>query len=309
MNPILSIKSVSKTYKNGLKALSKISVEIPKGEIFALLGPNGAGKTTLISAICGIIRQTEGQILVKNFDTINDWRHTRSLIGLVPQELTLDYFETVWGSVTFTRGLFGRPANPKYLEWLLNELTLSEKLNEPVSHLSGGMKRRVLIAKALSYEPEIIFLDEPTAGVDVSLRKNLWSLIKRLREKGTTVILTTHYIEEAEEIADRIGIINFGSLLLAEDKKLLMQKMGKKKLIVKLKQKLHSLPKTLSEFNLEIGEDGKSVAFNYDRNAGRTGITKMLSALNEHKIIISDLETKQSKLEEIFLTLVNERKK
>ena len=309
MNPILSIKSVSKTYKNGLKALSKISVEIPKGEIFALLGPNGAGKTTLISAICGIIRQTEGQILVKNFDTINDWRHTRSLIGLVPQELTLDYFETVWGSVTFTRGLFGRPANPKYLEWLLNELTLSEKLNEPVSHLSGGMKRRVLIAKALSYEPEIIFLDEPTAGVDVSLRKNLWSLIKRLREKGTTVILTTHYIEEAEEIADRIGIINFGSLLLAEDKKLLMQKMGKKKLIVKLKQKLDSLPKTLSEFNLEIGEDSKSVAFNYDRNAGRTGITKMLSALNEHKIIISDLETKQSKLEEIFLTLVNERKK
>ena len=309
MNPILSIKSVSKTYKNGLKALSKISVEIPKGEIFALLGPNGAGKTTLISAICGIIRQTEGQILVKNFDTINDWRHTRSLIGLVPQELTLDYFETVWGSVTFTRGLFGRPANPKYLEWLLNELTLSEKLNEPVSHLSGGMKRRVLIAKALSYEPEIIFLDEPTAGVDVSLRKNLWSLIKRLREKGTTVILTTHYIEEAEEIADRIGIINFGSLLLAEDKKLLMQKMGEKKLIVKLKQKLDSLPKTLSEFNLEIGEDSKSVAFNYDRNAGRTGITKMLSALNEHKIIISDLETKQSKLEEIFLTLVNERKK
>ena len=236
MDTILSVSAVSKTYKNGFEALNNISLEIPKGEIFALLGPNGAGKTTLISSICGIIRQSDGYIEVKGLDTIKDWRQTRKLIGLVPQELTLDNFETVWDALSFSRGLFGKSQDEDYLKWILNALSLYEKKDESIIRLSGGMKRRVLIAKALSHNPELIFLDEPTAGVDVSLRKSMWSLVQELRKTGATVILTTHYIEEAEEIADRIGIIDNGKLLLVEDKNILMNKMGKRQLIVYVKE-------------------------------------------------------------------------
>ncbi len=225
---VIKIKSVSKQYKNGFLALKDISLKIHKGEIFALLGPNGAGKTTLISAICGIIRQSSGQIIVNEFDTIKDWRKTRKIIGLVPQELTLDNYETVWDALKFSRGLFGKSTDKSYLEWVLNSLSLWEKRNDSIIQLSGGMKRRVLIAKALAHDPSIIFLDEPSAGVDVSLRRNMWELVQNLKENGTTVILTTHYIEEAEEIADRVGIINNGEILLVEDKKFLMKKMGKK---------------------------------------------------------------------------------
>ena len=305
MEKVLTVNKVSKTYKNGFKALKNVSLEIPKGEIFALLGPNGAGKTTLISAICGIIRQTRGEIKVKNFDTIVNWRQTRKLIGLVPQELTLDNYETVWDALAFSRGLFAKPQDKNYLEWILNALALYDKKDESIIRLSGGMKRRVLIAKALSHNPELIFLDEPTAGVDVSLRKSMWQLVQELRCNGATVILTTHYIEEAEEIADRIGIINSGELLLVEEKKKLMSKMGKKQLIVYLKEKIQGLPKSLSQFDLKIHETGSAVVFTYNKNASRTGITRMLSALSDNGIVIKDLQTYQSSLEEVFLSLIN----
>ena len=309
MNKILCLNSVSKTYKNGFIALRNISVDVPKGEIFALLGPNGAGKTTLISSICGIIRQTEGQIKVKGFDTIMDWRQTRQLIGLVPQELTLDNFESVWDAMSFSRGLFGKPLDKNYLEWILNELSLYDKKDESIIRLSGGMKRRVLIAKALSHNPELIFLDEPTAGVDVSLRKSMWKLVKELRNTGATVILTTHYIEEAEEIADRIGIIDRGKLLLVEDKSKLMNKMGRRQLIVYLNGKMTSIPKELAQFNLELQEKGNAVVFTYDKNANRTGITRMLSALSENNIIVKDLQSYQSTLEQVFLSFIDQNKK
>ena len=309
MSKILSITNVSKTYRNGFTALSNVSIDIPKGEIFALLGPNGAGKTTLISSVCGIIKQTEGQIKVKGFDTITDWRQTRQLIGLVPQELTLDNFESVWDAVAFSRGLFGKPPDTAYLKWILSALSLYDKRDESIIRLSGGMKRRVLIAKALSHNPELIFLDEPTAGVDVSLRKSMWQLVQELRGTGATVILTTHYIEEAEEIADRIGIIDKGELILIEDKNKLMNKMGKRQLIVFLKEKITTIPKSLTKFDLKICENGTAVIFTYDKNANRTGITRMLSALSENNIIVKDLETSQSTLEEVFLSLINKAKK
>ncbi len=308
MNTILSVDKVSKTYKNGFDALKDVSIEIPKGEIFALLGPNGAGKTTLISAICGIVKQTEGQILIKGFDTISDWRKTRKLIGLVPQELTLDNFETVWDALSFSRGLYGKSPDEPYLKWILNALSLYEKKNESIIRLSGGMKRRVLVAKALSHNPELIFLDEPTAGVDVSLRKSMWELIQELRKTGTTVILTTHYIEEAEEIADRIGIIDKGKLLLVEGKKKLMNKMGKRRLIVDIKNKIKVLPQSLNEFDLQINKSGTAIIYNYDKNANRTGITRMLSALYDNNITVKDLQTHQSSLEEVFLSFISEYK-
>ena len=309
MDAILSVNSVSKTYKNSFKALNNISLEIPKGEIFALLGPNGAGKTTLISTICGIIRQSNGHIKVKGLDTIRNWRQTRQLIGLVPQELTLDNFETVWDAVLFSRGLFGKSPDKDYLEWILNSLSLYEKKDESIIRLSGGMKRRVLIAKALSHNPELIFLDEPTAGVDVSLRKSMWNLVQELRQTGATVILTTHYIEEAEEIADRIGIIDNGKLLLVEDKNTLMTKMGKRQLIVYVKKKIQIIPKSLSKFKLQIHATGEAVIYTYDKNANRTGITRMLNALYENNIIVKDLQTHQSSLEEVFLSFINKDEK
>ena len=309
MDTILSVNSVSKTYKNSFKALNNISLEIPKGEIFALLGPNGAGKTTLISTICGIIRQSDGHIKVKGLDTIRNWRQTRQLIGLVPQELTLDNFETVWDALSFSRGLFGKSPDKDYLEWILNALSLYEKKDESIIRLSGGMKRRVLIAKALSHNPELIFLDEPTAGVDVSLRKSMWNLVQELRQTGATVILTTHYIEEAEEIADRIGIIDNGKLLLVEDKNTLMTKMGKRQLIVYVKTRIEKIPKLLSEFKLQIHDTGEAVIYTYDKNANRTGITRMLNALSENNIIVKDLQTHQSSLEEVFLSFINKDQK
>ena len=290
-------------------ALKNVSINIPKGEIFALLGPNGAGKTTLISSICGVIKQTEGQIKVKGFDTITDWRQTRQLIGLVPQELTLDNFESVWDAVSFSRGLFGKPPDPAYLKWILNALSLYDKKDESVIRLSGGMKRRVLIAKALSHNPELIFLDEPTAGVDVSLRKSMWQLVQELRGNGATVVLTTHYIEEAEEIADRIGIIDKGELFLIEDKNKLINKMGKRQLIVYIKDTITTIPKSLTKFDLKIYDNGTAVIFTYEKNATQTGITKMLSALSESNIIVKDLQTYQSTLEEVFLSLINKAKK
>ena len=290
-------------------ALKNVSINIPKGEIFALLGPNGAGKTTLISSICGVIKQTEGQIKVKGFDTITDWRQTRQLIGLVPQELTLDNFESVWDAVSFSRGLFGKPPDPAYLKWILNALSLYDKKDESVIRLSGGMKRRVLIAKALSHNPELIFLDEPTAGVDVALRKSMWQLVQELRGNGATVVLTTHYIEEAEEIADRIGIIDKGELFLIEDKNKLINKMGKRQLIVYIKDTITTIPKSLTKFDLKIYDNGTAVIFTYEKNATQTGITKMLSALSESNIIVKDLQTYQSTLEEVFLSLINKAKK
>ena len=304
MSKILCVNKVSKTYKNGFKALDNLSLEIPKGEIFALLGPNGAGKTTLISSVCGLIKQTKGLITVNGFETINDWRQTRRLIGLVPQELTLDNYETVWDSMSFSRGLFGKNKDRNYLEWILNALSLYDKKDEPIIRLSGGMKRRVLIAKALSHNPELLFLDEPTAGVDVSLRKSMWQLVKELRRTGATIILTTHYIEEAEEIADRVGIINKGKLLLIEDKTKLMNKMGKRQLTVYLKKKINKVPKSLASFNLEIDKSGLAVVYTYDTNANRTGISRMLSALSRNNIILKDLHTDQSSLEEVFLSLI-----
>ena len=309
MDTLLSIHKVSKTYKNGYKALNKISLQIPKGEIFALLGPNGAGKTTLISSICGIVRQDEGHIKVKTFDTIIDWRQTRELIGLVPQELTLDNFETVWDALSFSRGLFGKPPDTAYLKWILNALSLYDKRNESIIRLSGGMKRRVLVAKALAHNPELIFLDEPTAGVDVALRKRMWELVQELRRGGATVILTTHYIEEAEEIADRIGIIDKGILLLVEDKIKLMNKMSKRQLIVFVKNKIQTIPKSLNQFDLQLHETGAAVIYTYNKNASRTGITRMLSALSENKIIVKDLQTHQSSLEEVFLSFINKDQK
>ncbi len=306
MEPILTINSVGKTYKNGQVALNKISLQVNKGEIFALLGPNGAGKTSLISSVCGIIRQSSGKITVHGFDTIMHWRKTRKLIGLVPQELMLDIFESVWDSLNFSRGLFGKAPDKEYLEWLLCSLSLMDKKDEPIFRLSGGMKRRALIAKALAHQPELIFLDEPTAGVDVSLRKNMWQLVQELRQSGATIILTTHYIEEAEEIADRIGIINKGKLLLVEDKKTLIKKMGIRQLRVFVKEKIKTIPQTLAKYNLELSDDGKSILYTYDKNANRTGIIRVLSSLSNNGIIIKDLMTHQSSLEEVFLSLIKD---
>ena len=308
MKHILEIEQVSKKFEKNVFALNKVNLSIEEGEIFALLGPNGAGKTTLISSICGIINQTEGKISVKGFDTISNWRKCRSLIGLVPQELTLDSFETVWSTVSLSRGLFGKAPNKSYLEWVLKSLSLLDKKNTKITALSGGMKRRVLIAKALCHEPKILFLDEPTAGVDVSLRKDMWELVKELRKKGVTIILTTHYIEEAEAISDRIGIIDKGKLLLVEEKNKLIEKMGKKELVIELQAPLERVPENLKKFNLSFSKEKKIIKFYFDRSSQKSEIAKLLSELEKNNFIINDLRTKESNLEEIFLKLVEKRK-
>jgi ABC-2 type transport system ATP-binding protein len=295
MQPIISVRNLSKTYASGFQALKGINLEIRCGEIFALLGPNGAGKTTLISIICGIVNSTEGA-----------YRTTRSKIGLVPQELTTDAFETVWATVSFSRGLFGKRPNPGYIEKLVKDLSLWDKKDSKISTLSGGMKRRVLIAKALSHEPQILFLDEPTAGVDVERRRDMWRIMRSLRATGVTIILTTHYIDEAEEMADRIGVINKGVIILVEDKAELMRKLGKKQLTLQLQSKRESIPAELAAYGLELSADGSEVVFKYDTRGERTGITALLHDLNAAGIRFKDLNTKQSSLEEIFVSLVRE---
>lgn len=304
MKNIIEIKNINKIYAGGFQALKDINLSIKEGEIFALLGPNGAGKTTLISTICGIVTPTEGTIKVADFDIEKDYRQTRSMIGLVPQELTTDAFETVWATVSFTRGLFGKKANPDYIEKVLKSLSLWAKKDNKLMTLSGGMKRRVLIAKALSHEPKVLFLDEPTAGVDVELRKDMWNIVRDLRTSGVTIILTTHYIEEAEEMADRIGVINNGEIILVEDKTELMQKLGKKQLSLELTQSLDEIPPSLKEFELELNDVGNALTYTYDTTKERTGITTMLNAISESQIKFKDLNTKQSSLEEIFVELV-----
>ncbi len=304
MQPIVSIKDLSKTYQSGFQALKKISLDIEKGEILALLGPNGAGKTSLISIICGIVSASSGTVAVNDFDNVSDYRKTRELIGLVPQELTLGQFDTVWNTIRFSRGLFGKKKDDAYLEQLLKDLSLFDKKNEELRALSGGMKRRVLIAKALSHEPEILFLDEPTAGVDVELRKDMWNLVRRLRESGVTIILTTHYIEEAEEIADRIGIISNGELLLVEDKQTLMHDLGKKQLIVELKEVAAAIPQSLSAYDLTLSDDGNRRTYTYDTMSDSTGITALLQNIHSSGLALKDLQIKQSSLEDIFVDLV-----
>jgi ABC-2 type transport system ATP-binding protein len=304
MPSAISVQNLSKTYKTGFEALKNVSLEIAQGEIFALLGPNGAGKTTLISVICGIVNPTSGSVKANGFDIAADYRKTRALIGLVPQELTTDAFETVWATVSFSRGLFGLPANPAHIEKTLKSLSLWDKRDDKIMTLSGGMKRRVLIAKALSHEPQILFLDEPTAGVDVNLRRDMWSLVRELRETGVTIILTTHYIEEAEEMADRVGVINRGEIILIEEKRKLMQKLGKKQLKLHLGQTLKAIPPKLAKHDLSLSDDGRDLVYTYDATKGRTGITALLADLKAAKIVFSDMETKQSSLEDIFVSLV-----
>ena len=304
MQPIIAISKLSKTYASGFQALKGIDLTINKGEIFALLGPNGAGKTTLISIICGIVSPSEGTILADGHDITVEFRAARSKIGLVPQELTTDAFETVWATVSFSRGLFGKPADPAHIEKILRDLSLWDKRNSPIRTLSGGMKRRVMIAKALSHEPQILFLDEPTAGVDVELRRDMWDVVRALRDNGVTIILTTHYIEEAEEMADRIGVIDKGRIILVEDKRALMQKLGQKRLTVLLQQKLDHIPPELSAYGLELKADGLELVYTYDTQGERTGITDLLSTLRSAGVTFKDLQTTQSSLEEIFVNLV-----
>jgi ABC-2 type transport system ATP-binding protein len=305
MNTILSISNLHKTYQSGFQALKGINLEIAKGEIFALLGQNGAGKTTLISIICGIVNPSSGQILVDGNDIIKDYREARELIGLVPQELSTDSFETVWNTVTFSRGLYGKAPNPALIEKTLKDLSLWDKRNNKIMMLSGGMKRRVMIAKALSHEPKILFLDEPTAGVDVSLRKDMWNLVKILKNNGTTVILTTHYIEEAEEMADRIGIIRSGELIMVDDKLALMNKLGKKELTLQLQHPLENLPKELDLTGLVLSEDKCELTYHFDTNDEDIDIALLLQKISNLGIVFKDLYTKQSSLEEIFVNLVN----
>lgn len=306
MPTIISIKNLSKTYATGHQALNNVDLDIKSGEILALLGPNGAGKTTLISAICGIVSPSSGTVSVNGFDNITEFRQARRLIGLVPQELTLGAFETVWNTINFSRGLFGKKKDYAYIEQLLKDLSLWDKKESEIRALSGGMKRRVLIAKALSHEPNILFLDEPTAGVDVELRKDMWNIVRKLRESGVTIILTTHYIEEAEEIADRIGVINKGELLLIEDKFTLMQNLGKKQLIIELKEATSELPKSLNNYNLELSSDGKYLTYTYDTKGESTGITALLQDINNAGLSLKDLQIEQSSLEDIFVDLVKE---
>jgi ABC-2 type transport system ATP-binding protein len=305
MNTILSISNLHKTYQSGFQALKGINLEITKGEIFALLGQNGAGKTTLISIICGIVNPSSGQILVDGNDIIKNYREARELIGLVPQELSTDSFETVWNTVTFSRGLYGKAPNPALIEKILKDLSLWDKRNNKIMMLSGGMKRRVMIAKALSHEPKILFLDEPTAGVDVSLRKDMWNLVKILKNNGTTVILTTHYIEEAEEMADRIGIIRSGELIMVNDKLALMNKLGKKELTLQLQHPLENLPKELDLPGLVLSEDKCELTYHFDTNDEDIDIASLLQKISNLGIVFKDLYTKQSSLEEIFVNLVN----
>ena len=308
MKPIISVKDLSKSYASGFKALSGIDLDIRRGEIFALLGPNGAGKTTLIGIICGILVPTQGKVTVDGHDIIKDYRAARSLIGLVPQELHTDAFESVWATVSFSRGLFNKPKNPAYVEKVLRALSLWDKKDNKIMTLSGGMKRRVLIAKALSHEPQILFLDEPTAGVDVELRKDMWQVVRDLRDSGVTIILTTHYIEEAEDMADRIGVINKGEIILVEDKNELMRKLGQKQLALHLQKKLDAVPADLSAYNLKLAADGMELVFTYDSQVERTGITGLLTDLYRAGIRFRDLQTTQSSLEDIFVGLVSDRR-
>ena len=304
MQPILSVKNVSKTYASGFSALQSIDLEIRKGEILALLGPNGAGKTTLISIVCGIVTASSGQVTVDGHDIVRDYRVSRSLIGLVPQELTTDAFETVWDTVSFSRGLFGRAPDPAHIEKTLKALSLWDKKDNRIRTLSGGMKRRVMIAKALSHEPQILFLDEPTAGVDVELRRDMWQLVRELRATGVTIILTTHYIEEAEEMADRIGIIAKGRLLLVEDKTELMQKLGKKQVTLLLQDKIAEVPAALHDYELTLSPDGNELTYTYDTRSQARGIVDFMKHVNDAGIPFKDLRTRQSSLEDIFVSLV-----
>jgi len=306
MKPVISIQNVVKSYASGLQALQPINLQIDKGEIFALLGPNGAGKTTLINIICGIVTASGGTVLADGHDIVRDYRAARTLIGLVPQELSTDAFETVWATVCFSRGLYGRAPNPAFIEGLLRDLSLSDKRNNKIMTLSGGMKRRVMIAKALSHEPEILFLDEPTAGVDVELRRDMWALVRSLRDKGVTIILTTHYIEEAEEMADRIGVINKGALILVEEKKELMKKLGKKQLTLHLKEPLRQIPIELAAWGLELKADGHDLVYTVD-GGNNIDISSLLKRMSELLIVIKDLQTHQSSLEDIFVELVSVR--
>jgi ABC-2 type transport system ATP-binding protein len=308
MQPIISVTNLSKTYKSGFSALKGVDLSIRRGEIFALLGPNGAGKTTLISIICGLVNPSSGQVLADGHDIVTDYRAARAKIGLVPQELTTDAFETVWSTVNFSRGLFGKRRNPALVEQVLKDLTLWDKRDTQIRMLSGGMKRRVLIAKALAHEPQILFLDEPTAGVDVELRQDMWKLVRGLQERGVTIILTTHYIEEAEEMADRIGVISKGEIILVEEKAELMRKLGRKQLTLSLQEPLASVPPALASYNLALEAEGNELVYTYDTKAERTGITALLQDLSQANIRFKDLHTSQSSLEDIFVSLVRDRR-
>ena len=307
MDSIISIKDLSKIYNSGFEALKNVNLEIKKGEIIALLGPNGAGKTTLISTICGIVSPSSGTVTVDGFDIISDFRKTRAMIGLVPQELTLGAFDTVWSTVRFSRGLFGSRRDDSYLEQLLKDLSLYDKKDSEIRALSGGMKRRVLIAKALSHNPEVLFLDEPTAGVDVELRKDMWKIVNKLRSQGVTIILTTHYIEEAEEIADRVGVINNGELLLVEQKEHLMESLGKKQLVIDLKESVKKIPPSLDKYNIELTDDGMQISYTYVVKDEEAEISDVLNEISNSGLLLKDLKIVQSSLEDIFVDLVKEK--
>jgi len=307
MESIISIKDLSKIYNSGFEALKNVNLEIKKGEIIALLGPNGAGKTTLISTICGIVSPSSGTVTVDGFDIISDFRKTRAMIGLVPQELTLGAFDTVWSTVRFSRGLFGSRRDDAYLEQLLKDLSLYDKKDSEIRALSGGMKRRVLIAKALSHNPEVLFLDEPTAGVDVELRKDMWKIVNKLRSQGVTIILTTHYIEEAEEIADRVGVINNGELLLVEQKEHLMESLGKKQLVMDLKESVKKIPPSLDKYNIELTDDGMQISYTYVVKDEESEISDVLNEISNSGLLLKDLKIVQSSLEDIFVDLVKEK--
>jgi ABC-2 type transport system ATP-binding protein len=309
LESLISIKNLSKTYNGSFEALKNVNLEIQKGEIFALLGPNGAGKTTLINIICGLVTPTSGSVFVGGYDIVKDYRKTKSQIGYVPQELTLEQFETVFQNVSYTRGLYGKGANPKHIEKILRDLSLWDKKDSRLGQLSGGMKRRVLIAKALSHEPTVLFLDEPTAGVDVELRQDMWRIVENLRKTGVTIILTTHYIEEAEAIADRVGVIDNGGMLVVDETKALIGRMGQKKLTINLKDPIDSLADSLSSYNLELANDGLSLIYAYNSQAKQTGITNLLQDIREAGMKLSDLNTEQGSLEDIFVSLVNKEKK
>jgi ABC-2 type transport system ATP-binding protein len=306
MQPIISVAALSKTYAGGFQALKSIDLDISRGEIFALLGPNGAGKTTLIGVVCGIVNPTQGSVTVGGYDIIKQYRAARAMIGLVPQEIMTAPFDTVWAAVSMSRGLFNKPRNPAYIEKVLKDLSLWDKRDSKIVTLSGGMKRRVLIAKALSHEPQILFLDEPTAGVDVELRQDMWQVVRNLRDSGVTIILTTHYIEEAEEMADRIGVINKGEMILVEHTAELMRKLGKKRLTLQVANRVDTVPASLADFNLTLGADGHELIYDYDTQAERTGVATLFGELSKAGVRIRDLHTSQSSLEEIFVGLVRE---